>query len=126
MAEKAPQAQVEDTDSAAIQPKGAAAAGPGESAENLTAMQITALNKLMHRMDSSGISDYVRLMQNTRKVLWLNFLSGIARGLGFTAGTAVVLAIAYKVISHLIKMNIPYLTDMLLDLVEIIQGTPVQ
>lgn len=84
--------------------------------------EIANLNRLMERLDNTGIAQYVRLMQSTPKVLWLNFLSGIARGLGFTVGTAAVLAIAYKIISHIIRLNIPYLTDRLQDLLEIIKG----
>lgn len=93
------------------------------NAENdRTEKEIVNLDRMLARLDSSGVAQYVQLMQNTPKVLWLNFLSGIAKGLGFTVGTAIVLAVAYKIIRHLITMNIPYLTDMLQDLVEIIQS----
>lgn len=84
--------------------------------------EIANLAKLVERLDGTGLSQYVRLMQSTPKVLWLNFISGIARGLGFTVGTAVVLAVAYKIISGIIRMNIPYLTERLQDLLLIIQN----
>lgn len=89
---------------------------------SVAGQEIANLNRLLERLDGSGVAKYVELMQCTPKVLWLNFLSGIARGLGFTVGTALVLAIAYKILSHIITMNIPYLTEMLQDLVEIIQS----
>lgn len=85
-------------------------------------VEIANLNRLLERLDGSGVAQYVRLMQCTPRVLWLNFLSGIARGLGFTVGTAIVIAIAYKIISGIIRMNIPYLTELLQHFVEIIQG----
>lgn len=84
--------------------------------------EVANLDRLMERLDDSGVAQYVRLMQCTPKVLWLNFLSGVARGLGFTVGTAIVIAIAYKVISGIIRMNIPYLTELLQELVAIVQG----
>ena len=71
---------------------------------------VNEIEKLVKRLDNSGLAEYVRLSRNTGKILWLNFLSGIARGLGFTVGTAVVLAVVYKIVSRLISMNIPYLT----------------
>ncbi len=83
--------------------------------------KLDRLERLLERLDNSGVSAFVRLSQNTWKILWLNFLSGIARGLGFTVGTAVVLAIAYKIIAQLISMNIPYLTEMLTNLIDMIQ-----
>ena len=83
--------------------------------------QIDQLDKLAQRLENSGVADYVRLSQNMPKVLWLNFLSGIARGLGFTLGTAIVLAVVYKAISKLISMNIPYLTEMLIDFIVMVK-----
>jgi hypothetical protein len=83
--------------------------------------KIDRMERLLERLDNSGVSEFVRLSQNTGKILWLNFLSGIARGLGFTVGTAIVLAVVYRVVSELISMNIPYLTDMLTNFIDIIQ-----
>ena len=85
--------------------------------------QIDQLDKLAQRLENSGIADYVKLSGNLPKILWLNFLSGVARGLGFTVGTAIVLAILYKVVSQIISMNIPYLTELLNELVMMVQNT---
>ena len=82
--------------------------------------RLDRLNVLLNRLDNYDLKQYLRLSQNVPRILWLNFLSGIARGLGFTIGTAIVLAIIYKVISTLISMNIPYLTEMLENLVALI------
>ena len=80
------------------------------------------IDRLARRLDNSGIAEYVRLSLDTRRILWLNFLSGIARGLGFTVGTAIVLAIVYKILSGIISMKIPYLTEMLTEFVLLIKG----
>ncbi|MBQ4567245.1 MAG: hypothetical protein IJA79_03850 [Desulfovibrio sp.] len=82
----------------------------------------TELEKLATRLENCGLEEYIKLSQRTWKILWLNFLSGVARGLGFTVGTAIVLAIAYKVLKQLISMNIPYLTEVLKDVVELIKN----
>lgn len=82
---------------------------------------LNKLEKLAERLDNIGISEYIKLSQNIWKITWLNFLSGVSRGLGFTVGTAIVLAIAYKVLSQLVSMNIPYLTEMLTDFIDLIQ-----
>ncbi len=83
---------------------------------------VNEIEKLVKRLDNSGLAEYVRLSRNTGKILWLNFLSGIARGLGFTVGTAVVLAVVYKIVSRLISMNIPYLTEVLLEFASMVKG----
>lgn len=83
---------------------------------------VEQLDRLAKRLENSGIAEYVRLSQNLPRILWLNFLSGIARGLGFTVGTAIVLAVVYRAITRLIEMNIPYLQDLLMQFMEIVRG----
>jgi hypothetical protein len=46
----------------------------------------------------------------------------VARGLGFSIGTTIVLAVLYKIISQIISMNIPYLTELLKQAVEMIHN----
>jgi hypothetical protein len=62
------------------------------------------LDQLLQRLDNAGLGEYVRLSQKTGKILWLNFLSGVARGLGFSVGASLVLAIVYKILSRIISM----------------------
>lgn len=83
---------------------------------------IEQLDRLAKRLENSGVAEYVKLQQRTGKILWLNFISGVARGLGFTVGTALVLAVVYKILARLISMNIPYLTETLQRIVEIVQS----
>ena len=84
--------------------------------------QVQELDRLARRLENSGIAEYVKLSQRTGRILWLNFISGIARGVGFFIGTTIVLAIAYKIISHIISMNIPYLTDLLRQAAEFVKS----
>jgi len=90
--------------------------------QNKPELEFDKVDKLLTRLENYGLEDYVKLSQRTGKILWLNFLSGVARGLGFTVGTAIVLAIAYKILHQLISMNIPYLTDMLKEAVAFIKS----
>ena len=77
---------------------------------------------LLQRLDNAGLTEYVKLSQKTSKILWLNFLSGIARGLGFSIGATLVLAVVYKILARIISMNIPYLTDLLQQVMNMAKG----
>ena len=77
---------------------------------------------LLQRLDNAGLTEYVRLSQKTGKILWLNFLSGIARGLGFSIGASLVLAVLYKILARIISMNIPYLTELLQQIMNMTKG----
>ena len=99
-------------------------------ANPVSAKELQDPNKFItSQLDVDGISDYIKLLRSPFKMFWLNVFIGVARGLGFTVGTAVVLAVLYKVIRHMIEMNIPYLTEMLREFLETVQpvvggGTP--
>lgn len=80
------------------------------------------LEEIARRLENSGLAEYVRLSNNTRKMMLMQFLAGIARGLGFTLGTAIVLAVAYQALSYLVSMNIPYLTEMFEHFVSMIKN----
>ena len=77
---------------------------------------------LLQRLENAGLTEYVKLSQKTGKILWLNFLSGIARGLGFSIGATLVLAVVYKILARIISMNIPYLTDLLQQVMNMAKG----
>ena len=77
---------------------------------------------LLERLDNAGLTEYVKLSQQTGKILWLNFLSGIARGLGFSIGATLVLAVVYKILTRIISMNIPYLTELLQQVMSMAKG----
>ena len=77
---------------------------------------------LLQRLDNAGLTEYVKLSQKTGRILWLNFLSGIARGLGFSIGASLVLAVVYKILARIISMNIPYLTDLLQQVMNMAKG----
>ena len=77
---------------------------------------------LLQRLDNAGLAEYEKLSQKTGKILWLNFLSGIARGLGFSIGATLVLAVVYKILARIISMNIPYLTELLQQVMNMAKG----
>ena len=77
---------------------------------------------LLQRLDNAGLTEYVKLSQKTGRILWLNFLSGIARGLGFSIGASLVLAVLYKILARIISMNIPYLTELLQQIMNMAKG----
>ena len=82
----------------------------------------TQAELLLQRLDNAGLTEYVKLSQKTGKILWLNFLSGIARGLGFSIGATLVLAVVYKILARIISMNIPYLTELLQQIMNMAKG----
>jgi hypothetical protein len=88
----------------------------------MDAKQKKHLELLALRLENSGLAEYVKLSQRTGKILWLNFISGVAKGLGFAIGATLVMAVFFKIIGYIISMNIPYLTELLKNILELVKS----
>lgn len=89
--------------------------------------EIKEVRKLNERMDKIAmfledirLADIVQNYTAPRKLLWINFLAGLARGLGLTIGTAIVLALLGSLLSQF--LSIPIIGDYIRDLVEYVQS----
>lgn len=81
--------------------------------------------RLAEVMERSRIMANLDMILDRRKLLWNNFLAGLARGLGFGVGLTVLAAIVIYFLVILLKsivaMNIPLIGTYLADLVNFIQ-----
>ena len=90
--------------------------------ESMTEKQrLTQLEKLADRLERMRIGDYVTNLNKTSRIVWLGFVSGIARGVGLTIGATLVIAIIFKIIAALVSMNVPYLSDMMKEVQQTLQ-----
>ena len=81
-----------------------------EAAQNLTSV-----------MEKMRIAEYVQYLNRPWKLLWTNFLIGIARGLGSTIGLAIIIALVFYVLQHIVMLNLPFISDLLTKMVYTIQ-----
>ena len=85
---------------------------------------VSQLEKLADRIERMRLGDYINMTTRPSRIIWSNFLAGAFRGIGFTVGAAIIIAIVLKILMVLISMNIPYLSDQLTYVVEIIKSVP--
>ena len=83
------------------------------------------LEKVALQIEKMRLGDYINNFNRPSKIILNNLLGGIARGVGLTVGATLVIALIFKILSVIISMNIPYLTDMLQEVVSIIKATPI-
>ena len=87
--------------------------------------QSSQLEKIALHIEKMRLGDYVTNMNRPVKIILNNLLGGISRGVGLTVGATLVIALLFKILTAIISMNIPYLTETLQDVVAIIKATPV-
>lgn len=72
-------------------------------------------------MEKMKLAEYVDLLNSPWRLLWVNFISGIARGLGIAIGFAILGALIIIFLQKLVELNLPVIGGIIADIVEIVQ-----
>ncbi len=72
-------------------------------------------------LEKSKIGEYVDLINNRKKLLYLNFIQGLARGVGMAVGFTILGALVVYFLQRLIKLNIPLIGSFIAEIVNIVQ-----
>lgn len=80
------------------------------------------LAELNQKVENAKINEYVLMMNDTRKLLWKNFISGIAKGLGTAIGFTVLAAIVLIILRRIVLLNIPVIGKYLKDILDIVDS----
>lgn len=90
---------------------------------DVTNESIKALEKrvreLAVNMEKMKLAEYVKLLESPWKLLWVNFTSGVARGLGIGVGFAILGAFVVYVLKSLV--TVPVIGNYIAEIVEIVQ-----
>lgn len=79
------------------------------------------LEVLSRRLEDSAVAEYVEFIRSPRRVIWSNFIGGVARGLGFTFGASVLAAIALYFLGQVAWSNLPLIGKYIGDVVNFVQ-----
>jgi hypothetical protein len=63
--------------------------------------------ELIQALEKASIAEYIELFKKPRRMLYLSFLSGIARGFGLAIGFTLVGAIFLYALGTLASLNLP-------------------
>ncbi|MEF2964652.1 DUF5665 domain-containing protein [Paenibacillus sp. M1] len=87
--------------------------------------QISAIYRLMlnwtRELEKSRITEYTQLLNRPWRLIWLNVLSGTARGVGIAIGFTFFAATIIYVLQILGALNLPIIGDYIADIVRIVQ-----
>lgn len=72
-------------------------------------------------LEKSRITEYTQLLNRPWRLIWLNLLSGTARGVGIAIGFTFFAATIIYVLQVLGKLNLPIIGDYIADIVRIVQ-----
>jgi hypothetical protein len=78
------------------------------------------LDDLAKKLENIKINEYVELTNNTKKLLWKNFISGISRGVGIAIGVSLIGALLILLLQKIVLLNIPIIGEFIADLIDVI------
>jgi len=80
------------------------------------------LDQLGVQLERAQIADYVSLLNKPKRLLLLNLLSGIARGIGIAIGFTLFAATIIYFLQKLGALNLPIIGDYIAEIVKIVQA----
>lgn len=79
------------------------------------------MDDLSIHIEKLNLAEYLEVLRNPKKLLYLNFLGGIARGFGMAIGFTLLGALALYILQRLVVLRLPIIGDFIADIVRIVQ-----
>jgi len=79
------------------------------------------LDTLALKLEKMKIEEYVSMLERPARLLYLNFLAGLARGLGFAVGFTILGAVVLYILQRTFVANLPLVGDFIAEIVLIVQ-----
>lgn len=79
------------------------------------------IENLNNNLTKNNIIELSEILGNWKKLIWRNFISGIAKGVGIGIGFSIVTAIIIIILQRIITLNIPVISQYIADIIEIVQ-----
>ena len=86
--------------------------------ESLLTRQIDRWLEAMERLQ---LAEYVRYVDDRRRMFWTHFWSGVVRGLGMAVGFTILSAVLVWILQDLARRNLPLIGDALAEIVNVVQ-----
>jgi len=89
-----------------------------EIAKEITNM--SQIEKLSRKMDNMRVAEYSEMITNPKRIILMNFISGLARGLGMGIGFTLLAGIVIYLLQSWV--NLPFVGKVIVDLLDIIEA----
>ncbi|HHU92301.1 MAG TPA: hypothetical protein GXZ20_04065 [Halanaerobiaceae bacterium] len=79
------------------------------------------LIEISERIQSINLVEYIELVRSPGRMLVINFISGLARGLGIAIGATVLGALFLIILFDLAQSNIPLIAEFVARIIKIVE-----
>jgi hypothetical protein len=71
-------------------------------------------------LERANLAEFMQLIQNPVRLIFLNFLSGLARGFGIAIGLTIIASLFLVFLTRLASLNLPIIGKVIAELVRIV------
>ena len=82
---------------------------------------IRRLERWLADAEQLRLADYLRYVDDRKRLLWSHFWAGVARGVGAAVGFTILGGIIVLVLQDLARRNLPLIGDALAQIVNLVQ-----
>jgi hypothetical protein len=79
------------------------------------------IEQLSLNLERMKIAEYVELLNRPWHLFYVNFMSGLARGLGIAVGFTVLSAVVLILLQRLLLLNLPGVSNFIAEIVHLVQ-----
>jgi hypothetical protein len=79
------------------------------------------IEQLSLNLERMKLAEYVELLNRPWRLFYINFMSGLARGLGIALGFTVLSAVVVIVLQRLMVLNLPGMSSFIAEIVHLVQ-----
>ena len=82
---------------------------------------IRQIDRWLEAMERLQLAEYVRYVDDRRRMFWTHFWSGVVRGLGMAVWFTILSAVLVWILQDLARRNLPLIGDALAEIVNVVQ-----
>ncbi|HQA60763.1 MAG TPA: DUF5665 domain-containing protein [Tepidanaerobacteraceae bacterium] len=79
------------------------------------------IDELSLNIERLNLAEYVELLRNPKRLLYMNLLGGIARGFGTAIGFTLLGALAIYFLQRIVILRLPIIGTFIADIIKIVQ-----
>lgn len=89
--------------------------------EEMAKKVVEKLERLSADLESASLAEYVEMLRRPRRMLVVNLMAGMARGLGMAVGFTFLGALVVYILTRSFVANLPIIGNFIAELVWIVQ-----
>lgn len=79
------------------------------------------INDLSVSIEKMKLAEYVKLLEHPWRLMYINFIAGLARGVGIAIGFTILGAVVLYFLRILVMLNLPLIGNFIAEIVRMVQ-----